>query len=292
MWNFLKKKSQTGKQNKMLNADHFYCIGSSHHFCEDFADSATHENKSYAIVSDGCSSATDSMIGSMLLTKSASQNIYPIRSSEQSQVMVDLTIQMAGIFQRTLGVSQEALNATLLTVAATPNSFRVTTTGDGVIVARNKEGWLEFHELEYTTNAPFYPAYSLTPTSVKQYLEEFPGEYVMRSTINGVTEEHRLPMEVGRLAGVITYCYDFSFNQYDLVGVLSDGVQSFYKEVQSDVSKTRQSVPTKEVIEELFAFKNFKGEFVKRRLQKAFKLFKRNNWDHFDDFSMGVVYNA
>ena len=276
----------------MLNADHFYCIGSSHHFCEDFADSATQGKQSYAIISDGCSSAKDSMIGSMLLTRSASQNIYPIRSKDQSQTMVDLTIQMAGVFQRTLGISREALNATLLTVFATPFSFRVTTTGDGVIVARNKEGWLEFHELEYTTNAPFYPAYSLTPTGVKQYLEEFPGEYVMRSTINGVTEEHRLPMETGRLAGVITYCYDFPFEQYDLVGVLSDGVQSCYEEVQSDVSKTRQPVPVRQIIEELFAFKNFKGEFVKRRLQKAFKLFKKNNWDHFDDFSIGVVSNV
>lgn len=264
-----------------FNADHFYCIGSSHHFCEDFASSSVSEDgtKAFAIVSDGCSSAKDSQIGAMLLTKSAEQHLYPVKNPKE---MVNLAMQSANVFRRTIGVSLEALRATLLTVSITEQGFCVTNTGDGVIVARNKNtNELTIIEMIYESGAPFYPIYALTQADCDTYLAQFPGNYTTRFYNNGImTQEIKLPLSNEN--GMKPYSYDFSFEKYDLVGVISDGAQSFYKNINV-------SIPMIEIISEMFAFKNVQPNFVKRRMQKAFKAFDKLGYNHHDDFSMGVV---
>lgn len=264
-----------------FNADFFYCIGSSHHFCEDFANASVSEDgtKAFAIVSDGCSSAKDSQIGSMLLTKSAEQHLYPIRDSIE---MVNLAMQGANVFRRTIGVSLEALRATLLTVLVGEEAFCVTATGDGVIVARNKNTHeITIVEIIYESGAPFYPIYALTQADCDQYLTQFPGNYTVRFYTNGImTQEITIP--VNQENGMKPYAWDFSFEKYDLVGVISDGAQSFYKNINVPI-------PMVEIVNEMFAFKNTQPNFVKRRMQKAFKAFDKLGYNHHDDFSIGVV---
>lgn len=272
-----------------FNADHFHCIGASHHFCEDFSSAKVSEDKekAFAIICDGCSSARDSNIGAMLLTKSAEQHLYPLRPKERSDEMVNLAMQGANVFARTLGVSNEALRATLFTVQAAEESLRVTTTGDGVVVARHRKNGLEVMEIEFSSGAPFYPIYNLTQADREQYLKQFSGNYTIRLHSNGNVNE--VVVQVDQLNGAITYAYDYPFDEYDLVGVLSDGVQTFYKEEVSDIGKHRDSVELGDVLEELFAFKGTGPSFVVRRLQKAFRSFEKKGWKHVDDFSMGVV---
>jgi len=272
-----------------FNADHFYCIGTSHHFCEDFANSAVSEqqDKAYSIVSDGCSSAKESSIGAMLLTKSAEQHLYPVRPKDRADEMVNLAMQGANVFRRTLGMSVEALRATLLTVSVVDGAFRVTTNGDGVVVARHRKNGLEYMELEFSSGAPFYPIYDLTHADRERYLSEFPGNYTIRLHSNGNVEE--VVVQVDRANGAITYAYDYPIDQYDLVGVMSDGAQTFYKENMTGTTKTPIMVPVEEVVNEMFSFKNLQPNFVKRRTQKAFKAFEKLGYKHFDDFSIGVV---
>lgn len=272
-----------------FNADHFYCIGSSHHFCEDFANASVSEDKekAFAIVSDGCSSAKESQIGAMLLTKSAEQHLYPTRSKDRAYEMVNLAMQGANVFRRTLGVNLEALRATLLTVSVVDDNFRVTTTGDGVVVARHRTNGLEIMEIIYQSGAPFYPIYDLTQNDRERYLKEFPGEYTIRLHSSGTIKE--ATVQVDQNNGAITYAYEYPIDQYDLVGVMSDGVQTFYKESCNGTSKTPVAVPLLEIVNEMFAFKNIQPNFVKRRTQKAFKAFEKLGYNHYDDFSIGVV---
>lgn len=262
----------------MLNSDFYYCIGSSHHFCEDFAISQKTENNAFAILSDGCSSVKQSMIGSMLLTKSAEFHIYP---NKNSQEMVDLTIQTANIYRRAMNVDSESLSATLLTVSTIENAFKATATGDGVIVAKHKEKGLEYIDIEYSSGAPFYPKYKLSKDDLDLYLEKFPGDYKLNISDN---ETIIHPLEFG----CKTIEYIFSFDEYEFVGIMSDGAKSFYHE-DSNLSKTKTMIPLKDIVNEMFNFKRYHGDFVKSRTQKAFNLFQKQNFKHFDDFSMGVV---
>jgi hypothetical protein len=73
------------------------------------------------------------------------------------------------------------------------------------------------------------------------------------------------------------------------VALMSDGVFSFQRRVKTPTSSTIEKVPTIEVIKELLAFKNFGGEFVQRRAQRAFEKFQKDGWENTDDVSLGVL---
>ena len=58
----------------MRNADSYFCIGSTHDVCQDYAISSP--DRLRAIISDGCSSAPDTDFGSRLLVKAKERNFY------------------------------------------------------------------------------------------------------------------------------------------------------------------------------------------------------------------------
>ena len=60
-----------------MNKDSFFKIGSTHNICQDYAISGRdeHYKVDYAIISDGCSGAEDTDIGSRLVSLIAKQNI-------------------------------------------------------------------------------------------------------------------------------------------------------------------------------------------------------------------------
>jgi len=268
-----------------MNSDHYYRIGSMHHFCEDYATSAFGKpNKpGYAVVSDGCSSAKDSQIGAMLMAISAEQFLYPCLKTKE---FVNLAINAADIRRCALGLDADALSATLLTVIVTPTSFFVTVTGDGVVVARHRERGLTWKSLEYESGAPYYARYGLYSRDVEQYLALFPGKFTIRSEHGDLCEG-----DTGPDYGATTHFFEYGFDEYDMVGVMSDGARSFFRKEITGSRVSSIPIDVSEIVNEMFSFKNINGEFVKRRCQKAFKTFEEAGWHNSDDFSIGVVVN-
>lgn len=254
----------------MFKSDFYYCIGSTHHFCQDFAVSGDN----YAIVSDGCSSAKSSEIGAMLVAKAAEQYL-------NRENIIDLTITAADVYRKTLGLQSDCLCATLLTITTTETGFLVHVSGDGVIVAQHKELGLIVHSLEYSSGAPFYAKYNIFTDDYDRYLTEFPGDFCVN--ING--DNTNFPIEYGTKP----YIIEFPFEEYDLVGIMSDGIKSFYTKEKNNTTVVMKTLPPEPIIKEMFAFKGFNGEFVKRRCLKALRTFKSEGIEHYDDFSIAVI---
>ena len=62
------------------------------------------------------------------------------------------------------------------------------------------------------------------------------------------------------------------------------------RKVVTDTSVTQEPIPAHEVIKELFAFKNYQGTFVKRRMKRFLESTAELGWSHGDDLSVGVIY--
>ena len=74
------------------------------------------------------------------------------------------------------------------------------------------------------------------------------------------------------------------YNEMEFIGVFSDGVCSF--------QKNTQSVSSVEVVKNLTSYKQFKGSFAQRRVNAFLKECKKNETDHYDDLSIGVIYTG
>lgn len=272
---------------RMVHSDYLYTIGSTHQFCQDYASARTYEGPfsdwGYAVLSDGCSSAEDAQIGAMLLVKSAEQVIQPIIPR---QVMVETTVGAATKFLSPLHLPVEVLSATLLSVVTEDDKFVVSVAGDGVIVARRKSGELTWIQFEYSSGAPYYPRYNLCKEDLESYLKEFPGSLIIRSYKDGKIAEASSPVNEYPWIDCV---YIFPFDEYDLVGIMSDGAASFVEQKLDGTRMTQRSLPLQDIVQELFAFKGMQGEFVKRRCQRALRDFHKKNWYNLDDLSIGVV---
>ena len=80
--------------------------------------------------------------------------------------------------------------------------------------------------------------------------------------------------------------FTFPRDEYDVVAVMSDGVQSFRRKV----GNVFESVPAFEVVAEMMAFKGLAGQFVVRRMKAFLKQVAANggHWD--DDVSMAAIH--
>lgn len=251
----------------MIHTDNFHCIGKSHQFCQDYSSSTD----SGVIISDGCSTAKNSEIGAMLLTKIAEQYLTRLIDYEEISKLV---IHTANFYRTTLNISIDSLSATLLTVNIRDNNFVATITGDGLIAAKHKDRGLEFIDIKYSSGAPFYARY-LLENSLQRYVKEFPGNYIETLfNLDKVISKKESSVEHELYTKVFYYPLD----EYDFIAVLSDGINSFNQ-------------PAEVILKEIFNLKSYQGPFIKRRCQKAFELFRKNNWFNSDDFSIGIIVN-
>ena len=70
----------------------------------------------------------------------------------------------------------------------------------------------------------------------------------------------------------------------DLLLIASDGIESFQ-------TANGEPVPVEEVIDEILAIKNFKGEFLSRRCSRFLsKTCVERGWKHADDFAIAGIY--
>lgn len=279
-----------------MNADVFFSIGSTHHVCQDYALANNKAPNTFVVLSDGCSSAPQTDIGSRLIAKAAEQEIARCQESLHESVakgFLGNVLTSASNFCKAIGLEDESILATLLILRAEKSQFESLCVGDGAVVGFGKEGLL-IHEYSYAGNAPYYLAYEADDNQVGSYFAQY-GRYSKTSTSvkpDGTVKSIKVQAEVGKEHPYHSpYFLDkWPYDAFDMVAVLSDGVQSFVELTKSPTAGIEtHSVPAVEVIRELMAFKNVVGNFVIRRCQKAFKTFKEKNWHNMDDLSVGAI---
>jgi len=281
----------------MINTDTFLKIGSSHVVCEDYVLSGAHQLQ-YIILSDGCSSSPNTEMGSRILCYLARQYIryrfdeFPANRSESFSLdykdMGSWIIHNAEMSVRELGLPKTCLDATLMISYLDPFESNQTVNifiyGDGfVVVVPDERSMVQIEEVEFAPdNMPFYLSYTIDPLRLQSYHEKKVSQF-FSATQYDLSTYHWID----------EYAYDrpmhlaFPMKNYKALLMFSDGLKSFIKQDPTN----RENIPVANVIEGLIGFKNIKGKFLQRRVNKALKSLAKENITHYDDLSIGAYVN-
>jgi hypothetical protein len=256
-----------------LCTDHYRTGKSRHKSCEDYTLSGS-EPMPYLIVCDGCSSSPQTDIGAMLLAVSARNHIREMITSDSVppdyHTFGHEVIRRAAASAALLGIPQPSLDATLLAAVYIGGHVFVYVYGDGFVITTGRDG-VHIHEIRFESNAPYYLSYLLNQDRRNAYQRELDKPKIIADgqTIN-------LPYHA-------PVFFDFQADELSLLMLGSDGLSSF-TDMQGNPLAAR------EVIEEFIAFKNFKGEFVKRRAKRAITEFEKRLVVNTDDLSVAAMY--
>jgi len=280
-------------------------MGHSHVVCEDYAISGKiNDHIHYVIVCDGCSSSPNVDVGARIMAHSAKEflkmNYKALTKINDSCDIVRIALQnyilsCAFVAGKQMGLNSNFLDSTLVVAISDGIIIRSFIFGDGGVIIRNISGAMSYHRMQFDSGAPFYISYLLDKPRREAYIEEYGSEYVFKiytETFDGINNENT------NLISDIDYnnfpypCYEFSADYAQSVSVVSDGIHSF---LDIDTSFPTSASPSQDVdymemVNKFTAFKNFKGEFVKRRMKKIETECKRIDRTHFDDISISSIY--
>jgi hypothetical protein len=177
----------------------------------------------------------------------------------------------------------DCLYATLLILYESEKNWNFLINGDGIGVFVRKDGTLKVIEVEYPSQAPRYLIYRSSDEIYQKFSQFDRGKVIKEFDIDkdGI---QRL-VSVKRISnrnnmGNKYKDWDlFSFNneEFPIACIFSDGIKSF----NEDFIK---------VAYEFCKIKNTVGEFIQRRSNKFFhKTCKKNDWSHYDDFSVAGI---
>ena len=253
--------------------------------CQDYSLACTINGAPFTAVSDGCSSSPDSDFGSRALVKSALEGFQNRRDFARGWI-----INRAMDFIPPSGVTPiEALDATLLVAFTEGSKVRTFVTGDGIIVARRRDGTgYRMVHVEYPSGAPLYLSYTLNPGRLTNYINVFGTKRVVHIYDNDVIVDVLVEdtTNVGEMFEPVSY--DFDIQEFDVIYLFSDGLKSFH----TIVNGVPESVSVADVMSHLLSIKGFAGEFLIRLCLRFFRDNHTRGWFHVDDFGAGAIYTG
>jgi len=276
-----------------MNTDHCFRIGSTHAVCQDYAISGiirlktvpgATEDIGYAIVSDGCSGAAFTDIGSRCLTHAARHMLMVAPSAVfnlDAETIGRVIIDKAASAVDRLGLTRGCLQATLLMAVVRGSKARVLMFGDGGIV-RQTHGCREVQCVSYDAskpgvqaNAPYYLAHRLSVQDTTDYFSEF--SQFRRTTIIDSSGSRTQDEDAGAVTDL-----KFDVVEGDQIVLLSDGIDQFYDGKFENIHWSIEA-------DALTKFKSTHGEFVTRRVQAHERVCRENQVSHHDDLSVAAI---
>lgn len=287
-----------------MNVDHFITIGSAHNAqgkpCEDYALSGTlPAGAVFGVVADGCSGANaNTDVGARAISW-AFRQVLEHRMAEPGEWFAN---GFGGELERAFAslqfpaAAREDYLATVVGFAATPEKASVFVHGDGAVAIRFADGRIRLVEFNWWDNTPFYLNYQLHRDLMDRFEGHLSRHYVEQGGDDvgpfGVRTTTYRTGETGLEVIESTherFTMDALYNGHvinfrpaeegiDAIAVLTDGVEQFGE------------TPAAEVAKEFVAFKNHQGEFVKRRLLRALKDFRKDGLNPRDDVGIAAVW--
>lgn len=290
-----------------MNIDCYFARGKTHLVCQDYAlamkvpvpgASEPVPEVPFVVLSDGCSSSPHTDLGARLLCLNALRFLeYGWTGEWEQEEVIDRTMWASVVnavpVHRVKGPpldSPSCLDATLLMAAPHEYSIRVVVAGDGVVCARRRDSQvIDTYRISFNGNAPGYPSYQLSTTRFQTYLAGHGLRTVEHFVGRELAEALEEQMECnGYEAFETIWTHDFPQEEYDLVVLFSDGVESFQRE---EIPGRFVPVDMFDVLDHLLALKNFKGQFAVRRMRRFLSKFcQKNKWHHNDDLAMAAIY--
>lgn len=284
-----------------VNVDSISVLGQTHSVCEDYVVHESMRPLTYIILADGCSSSEDTDIGARLLVKTAerflkeayytgrfSGDFATIHVEGHFESLAQRIIGEAATIVRLMAIDVSCLDATLIVAAVIGDSIKVFMFGDGVISQITTDDNVYIYQQLYTENAPFYLSYQLNLKrlhrykEIKQTLKCSKHRFNSDLETDGEVRHNVLLLNENCVETSKQVCrvYEFPLKETKILAVMSDGVEA----VQCGSDK----VDYKNVTGNLLNFKNFKGEFVKRRVKRVLRDYQKDGYKPMDDFSMGA----
>lgn len=284
----------------MINffTDNYFHIGGAHLTggkpCQDYAISDVCDQAAFAIVSDGCSTGRHTDVGSRLLTlstASAIRNHWSVHRridvvETSSLISVQQNVLLTGM-RDTLGLIPEDLLATCVYAYVSSDGGIVHVQGDGVVVIKYRDGRIAMRNFEWLNNMPFYPMYK--NGNLNRFINAHGGDLKKRclqeeniimsddgNIISSDLKEYSLSSGINGVTINIS-CDDLE-NEIEFITVFSDGVTQI------------DGVDWREAVKMFMAFKNTKGEFLKRRMIRGIKDSQKVGKGPFDDVSCAVIH--
>jgi len=262
-----------------MNIDTFIEIGNQHKMCEDYIISG-YEPVPFIILSDGCSSSKNTEMGARLLCYLAKQYLKYRTIDELNELDYDKMgqwiIHNAEMSARQLGLSISCLDATLIIAYHIDNMVKIYMYGDGCVVAKSGD-LIEITTVDFEKNAPFYLSYL-----VDDYRFELYDKLKIKKTLTVEGNNGNKIFNDLKYNGKVIFTYDIDF--FKSIMICSDGLGSFLQRTSTPVSAIN-------IVPEMLEFKNIKGEFLKRRLNKYMKQLSKSSIGHTDDLSVGAFLN-
>lgn len=272
----------------MGGTDQYMRMGSDHSICQDYVIAGSIKDQAYAILADGCSGEpipgqpgspyTD--VGARVLVRAAQMALERFMLKLEGQFIPEAVVRHADGILGQLNYPSQALDATLMVAQETETDIIVRMYGDGVLATRTRDGIVSYTSLEFDGNSPYYLNY-LTKAGRHQAFRDMckTVQVTHRRRVDGVWQS---PLEETNLIGDIELSRIYSKANYDLVLLLSDGAKSFVK--------GGNPVPVEDVLDQVFAFKGLKGEYLTRRLNFFEKFCREQGWRHKDDLSVAGIH--
>ncbi|MBS1722433.1 MAG: hypothetical protein JSS66_05440 [Armatimonadetes bacterium] len=284
-----------------MSADSHYAKGWTHLVCQDYAAHGKFKTPQsgdeplithWGLVCDGCSTSDDTDIGARLLSCAAKKNLLGLRAildcleAEGGNYLgsvntiweeyVRQAAECAAVWSRDMGLGSKSVDATLLACFADKKWSCTASYGDGMHVVKRRVGTDRVIEIEYVSfprSYPPYPSYLLDETRMQKFNELDGNEKkVIRWSSEGEIEE----TEGGNPSHLLCYPTD----EVEFIAVSSDGVSSF------------DGLPCQDVAQALVQFKNYAGEFVKRRMHRALEELYKAHHVPSDDVSLATVHTG
>lgn len=271
-----------------MNTDTFIEIGKQHKVCEDYIISGV-KPVPFIILSDGCSSSKNTEMGARILCYMAKQYIQ-YRKSELPHLdykkMGNWIIHNAEMSARQLGLDITSLDATLIVSFLINNMIKIYIYGDGCVVLKTpiplREGaHTIIKNIDFKDNAPYYLSYLVDDYRLGLYRERNPYKTLVSKYSNGNFKFKEYEYDEPTIVEVPT-------PMFKAVLISSDGLESFIVEDPS----IQRVVEPHEIIDGFLAFKNTKGEFLKRRLKRHMSNLQNEGIGHYDDLSVGAYINT
>jgi len=260
--------------------DFYRATGSAHRFCEDYICASDNG----IFLSDGCSSAKNSEIGSKILALTARKYFdgYSANSIYSIEDMLNRIIINSERVIHDLNVDIEALFATLITLMHRGKTLTLNISGDGVAAFVKNDGTIEIHDIEFSANAPRYLAYRLSSEFRDKFDNIKYNPCIHRKII--IKDGKELTTEI--LPSYFendnqTFCIDVE--DIKTCVIFSDGVKSF-------LFPSGNNIPMIDIVLGLVDFKNTTKGFVQRRVSRFLQNKTKEGITHYDDLSVAAIH--
>jgi len=288
-----------------MNTDSYYEIGSSHKICEDYAlHGMVNDTLAYAIVCDGCSSSDRVDVGARLIAHQAERFIlntmkdadglpYTIQAKKEFEIfrntLAVVAITTADVTGKSLNLDDTALDATLIVALMDKRMDGIVFVfGDGhAIYQYEMDGSTrkDIYSVEYDMGAPAYISYVHNPFRAKNYMEQFGEQIVSVSTGSLVKENSPMNVDAKKIEDLDDVYAFTSIPLFcvDRVTICSDGIQTYRH------NNTHEAVDEELMAKRITDFKNTKGEFVTRRMNRLKRDLVKENVSHLDDVAVASI---